>query len=170
MNDLPLSESPITIRAAVLADGLELFLWRNDIRVREMSVNQGEITIEEHIAWLKRALLDPKRTIFIGELTNGTKAGVVRFDTDCERGEVTVNITVNPTIRGRGLSVPLLGAAIGSFAKYFKESGNPLKLIAQIRHDNAASLACFKRAAFEPWREDDKFSFLIRDLVRGVAE
>lgn len=126
----------VIVRPAREADALDVLAWRNDPVTRAMARNQEAVDEASHLAWFAGALADPRRTCLIGEL-GGEKIGMVRFD----RGDETeVSINLNPAHRGRGLSQPLLAAALAL---------EPGEVWAEIRPENAASLRLFERAGFQ---------------------
>jgi RimJ/RimL family protein N-acetyltransferase len=125
----------VVVRRAGEGDALDVLSWRNDPMTRAMARNQEAVDEASHLAWFAAALADPRRTFLIGE-AEGEKIGMVRFDRD---GETEVSINLNPAHRGRGLSYPLLMAALALV------SGD---VWAEIRPENAASLRLFERAGF----------------------
>lgn len=143
--------APVTVRPATEADALDVLAWRNDPLTRAMSRDQGEVDQAAHLAWFSGAVADPRRLLLIGEV-GGAKVGMVRFD----RGErIEVSINLNPEHRGRGLSHPLLSAALGLV------QGD---VWAVVREDNAASRRLFERAGFDL---QDTVEGLRRYLRRG---
>lgn len=100
-----------------------------------MSRTGAPVGDDAHAAWFGRSIADPNTRLLIGETPDG-KAGMVRID----RGaETEVSINLNPAFRGRGLSLPLLMAALAD------ETG---ELTAYIRPENRPSLRLFARAGF----------------------
>lgn len=126
----------VSIRRATMDDALDILAWRNDPQTRAVSRATGEVDTASHRAWFQTALADPRRTILIGE-AGGEKVGMVRFDRD-EETEVSINL--NPACRGRGLSYPLLMAALA------EASGD---VWAEVLEENAISIRLFERAGFE---------------------
>ena len=125
----------VVVRPAVEGDALDVLAWRNDPVTRAMARNREAVDEASHLAWFAGALADSRRTFLIGEV-EGEKIGMVRFD----RGDETeVSINLNPAHRGRGLSYPLLMAALACV------DGD---VWAEIRPENAASLRLFERAGF----------------------
>jgi len=149
----------IVIRAAEPGDAVQLFEWRNDPHVRQMSANQAEISFQEHSSWLASVLHNKNRLLLIGELPGGQKIGVVRFDLDFEKMESAISVIIDPAMQGKKQASPFLRAAIEYLVQMFREKINSMVLIAQIRHENAPSLACFSRVGFVFRREDDNFKY-----------
>jgi RimJ/RimL family protein N-acetyltransferase len=150
----------IIIRVANVNDAAQLFAWRNAPLVRQMSVNQAELSLQEHLTWLERALREKNRLILIGELPDGQKIGVVRFDLNFEKMESTISIIIDPAMQGKKLAAPLLQAGIEGFAHHYGKGINSITLTAQIRHENTPSIACFSRVGFVFEREDNTFKYL----------
>lgn len=138
------------IRRATDSDLRDLWEWRNDQLTREMSVNAEPVPLDVHSAWYARALRDPRRLIYIGEV-GAQKIGMARFDLRDNETEVSINL--NPAVRGRSLAALFLMASIFEFDR--KE----VPLLATIRKKNAASIRCFERCGFLKYREDDQFIF-----------
>ncbi len=131
------SDPEITLRPATIADGQQLFDWRNDPHTRAMSGETGALDFSAHKTWLAAALKNPARRILIGEIENRA-IGMLRFDRDGD-GEV-VSINLAPEARGKGLSAALLRAGMAQ--------GAQTPLLAFIRAENTASLRLFVGAGF----------------------
>lgn len=142
----------LTLRPARMDDALDVLAWRNDPATRAASRAGDEIDEASHLAWFERALADPHRSILIGE-AGGRKVGMVRFD---HGAETEVSINLNPDCRGRGLSYPLLTAALAATAG---------DVWAEVREGNAISRRLFERAGFEPQGRREEFW---RYLRRGA--
>lgn len=125
------------VRPADEGDAELLLSWRNDGETRRWSRNKAVVTVAEHQAWLARVLADQGRLLFVAE-HNGRPIGTVRFDRDGEAWEAS--ITVAPEARGRRLAAPMLLAA--------ERALGSVVLRANLRRDNVASLALFRRAGY----------------------
>lgn len=125
----------VTVRPATPADALDVLAWRNDPHTRAMSRDRGQVEAAAHVAWFEAAVVDPERTLLIGE-AGGEKVGMVRLDHG-KQPEVSINL--NPAHRGRGLSASLLRAALDQV------EGD---VWAEIRDENAASIRLFEGAGF----------------------
>ena len=151
----------IALRRANAGDARDVFEWRNDPRTREASLSRAEIVWDDHEAWFIRAIADPGRRLYIAEAVgdSGPPAdgaiGMVRFDRrGGEAAEVSINL--NPSWRGRGVSVEVLESAIAELSS----SGMSPELHATIRAGNTASVRLFLRAGFvEVSREADVVMF-----------
>lgn len=132
----------VSLRAATLEDAALLRQWRNDPVTRTNSRNRGEISNDEHMAYLHAVLGNTERRLLIAEL-EGAPVGQVRLDKKDSNAEIS--LTVAPEARGGGLSSWLLRAA----EPLARELG-VTTLLAEIHPDNQASIKAFKRAG--TWR------------------
>lgn len=131
------------IRKATSEDSHDIWSWRNDPVSRAMSKNTDEVPWESHARWYDSALANPRRFLFVGYDENQRKIGMCRLDVVAE-GVAEVSINLSPQMRGRGLSSPLLAAAIQAF--WVEKAGTLIK--ATVRNQNPASLRCFEKCGF----------------------
>ena len=136
----------ITIRPATPGDGETLWRWRNAPDVRRASLDSTDIPLPDHLEWYRRALRNPDREILIAEHA-GQPMGMVRFDRADDTA--TVSILLDAAYRGKGLSGPVLSAAISA-----SRSGG-VRLRALVKHDNAASRALFLSLGFHVVSDGD---------------
>lgn len=99
-----------------------------DPKVRQMSFNQADISLETHIKWFSEAL--QKESLFVVE-KDGKAVGQVRVN---KSGEV--DITISPLCSGNGYGAKAL-MLIGK-----------RPLIAHIKYENISSQKTFERAGF----------------------
>lgn len=104
-----MTRAAIHVRLATADDAANMFQWRNDSSVREVSRSSRQIEWEEHRQWLAAALADPARIVLIGEQEDAP-AGVVRFDIDHDE-DAEVSIYLAPEKQSSGLGASLLHAA-----------------------------------------------------------
>lgn len=139
----------VTLRRAGLEDARRLFEWRNDPVTRAMALNTTPLRWETHIDWLTQSLFRSDRALIIGE-AHGIPFGILRFDFDDKHG--LISITLAPEARGKGLAVPFLQACCTRYPTHH--------FTAQVRANNAPSLALFTRAGFtERNTENDIVTF-----------
>lgn len=103
-----LGYTSISIRVATGADSNRMFEWRNHPSVRAASRNPEVIKWKEHQEWFASVTTDADRLLLIGE-REGVPLGVVRFDIDDDRTEVSIYLV--PGIRDAGLGRGLLQSA-----------------------------------------------------------
>lgn len=132
----------IDIRLATAADTENLFEWRNHPSIRAVSRTSEPIPREAHDRWIRATLSDPGRCLLIGS-QGGAPAGVVRFDLETDRAEVSIYLV--PERRGQGLGAPLLVAAEG-----WLRTGRPeiAVLEAEVLGDNRPSHRLFASCGY----------------------
>jgi RimJ/RimL family protein N-acetyltransferase len=129
------------MRAATPDDALDLLAWRNDPATRAMSRNAGVIAREAHLQWYEAALQDRAKLLLVG-CVEGEAVGMARFDL-LAPGRWEVSINLDPAKRGRGLSRPLLAAALAEL-----ETRRPEVVVAEIKPANAVSRHLFESLGF----------------------
>jgi len=92
----------IDMRMARPDDSESLFVWRNHPAIRAVSRNSDPIKWEDHSRWFASLLNDPNRVLLIG-LRDGVPIGVVRFDIQNHRAEVSIYLVPGITGCGRDL-------------------------------------------------------------------
>ena len=133
------------VRSAVRADEDLVLAWANDAAARAASFQTESISRETHHRWFAERMADPHSSrIWIG-LDGKRPIGVVRVD-PADDGVHVVSITLDPAVRGRGRSRPLLEAGLEAARAAVSAS----RFRAWIRDENRASIALFTGAGFEP--------------------
>jgi RimJ/RimL family protein N-acetyltransferase len=141
-------------------DSVDIWLWRNDKKSIFFSKNKKKITLEAHNKWFKKNLNNRKIKLYIGSINKNNqkkKVGVVRFDIKSKYALVSINL--NPVMRGKSLSYILLMAGIKKFLKFKK-----IKLIAEIKKNNVASIKCFLKNRFYFFKSRNQYNFYRRSL------
>ena len=121
-------EKGLFLRPATLEDAKILFEWRNDPQVREASHNQGEISFEDHLAWLEGSLANPDRKLYIAE-EDGVSVGTVR--SDWVENAYTLSWTVMPGARGKGVGKRMVSLLV-------RQIREPIR--AEVKVGNLASM------------------------------
>ena len=148
------------IQKIIKKDSLDIWLWRNDKKSIFFSKNKKKITLEAHNKWFKKNLKNKKIKFYIGfivEKNEKKKVGVVRFNIKSKYALVSINL--NPVMRGKSLSYILLAAGIKKFLKFKK-----IKLIAEIKKNNFASIKCFLKNEFCFFKSRNQHNFYRRSL------
>lgn len=148
------------IQKIIKKDSLDIWLWRNDKKSIFFSKNKNKITLEAHNKWFEKNLNNRKIKFYIGCIVKKNqkkKVGVVRFNIKSKYALVSINL--NPIMRGKNLSYILLAAAIKKFLKFKK-----IKLIAEIKKNNFASIKCFLKNGFCFIKARNQYNFYIRSL------
>lgn len=97
----------IQVRDATSGDARMIYEWRTSPEVMGVSRNTASFPFKDHLAWLGRVLQDPKRLLLVG-VHDGREVGVVRFDINGDRAEVSIFLA--PGTMGAGLGRALLVA------------------------------------------------------------
>ena len=133
----------VTLRPATADDCRRVWDWRNDAETRRASFDSSPIPFEAHERWFLDSLRSRTRKIYI-VVAGERPSGVARLDVT--GGQAAVIIHLAPESRGRGVGrralAALEGVAFGTLGV--------TRLVAQVKADNAASLAAFGRAGFTP--------------------
>ena len=133
----------VALRPATMNDGKMLLAWRNDPLTRRMSLS-GEVVSEEgHLSWLKDALANCSRFLFIAQC-DGKAVGVVRLDAEPE--ETGISLTVAPEHRGKGLAHRLIAAGL----EWVDDTRSGETVTALIKAENSCSKRAFARCGFAP--------------------
>jgi UDP-2,4-diacetamido-2,4,6-trideoxy-beta-L-altropyranose hydrolase len=139
--DLLMPET-IQVRPGTYGDARMIYDWRTSPEVMGSSRSTGPFTFEDHCAWLERVLKDPQRLLLIG-LREGREAGVVRFDIDRCRAEVSIFLA--PGMMGNGLGRALLAA---SEARLRYEHPHVTHIDAWVNANNPRSFRLFQHLGY----------------------
>ena len=142
----------LAARPAVAGDAQTLFDWRNDETTRLNSRSQEPLSWDGHVGWLERCLADPQRILLMVGDSAGDVA-TVRWDRRAEF-DWEVSITVAPQHRGRRL-----GRAVLAAGERALDVPGPVRMLAGIHHDNAASRRLFRAAGYLPHQPADADGF-----------
>jgi RimJ/RimL family protein N-acetyltransferase len=125
------------LRDAVLADGGDLFRWRNDRETRNWSRDTSDVSWDEHLTWLKSALQSPNRQLLIAEDKRGA-VGTIRLD--LWDGVWEMSWTVAPEHRGKGVGAAMVQLAVSRMAGE--------RVFAEIKAANFASRRIAEKSGF----------------------
>ena len=148
------------IQKVTKKDLLDIWQWRNDKKSIFFSKNKKKVTLEFHNKWFRKNFKNIKIKFYIGCILKNNqkkKVGVVRFDIKSKYALISINL--NPIMRGKNLSYILLAAAIKKFLKFKK-----IKLIAEIKKNNFASIKCFLKNGFCFVKARNQYNFYKRSL------
>ena len=148
------------IRKVRKDDLLDIFIWRNDKETIFFSKKKNIINLKNHSRWFNETLRNKKIKFYIGYLLKKNekkKVGVVRFN--IKKKYALVSLNLNPVMRGKSLSYILLDVGIKKFFKFKK-----IKLIAEIKKNNLASIICFKKNKFYFLKSKNNYNFYQRTL------
>jgi UDP-2,4-diacetamido-2,4,6-trideoxy-beta-L-altropyranose hydrolase len=145
------------IESANLSHSKNIWKWRNDPITRSVCRNTDEVSWEDHDSWFNGSLENPDRYFYIGVSVtpeNETPIGVIRFDVSSsspEHCEVSINIA--PSARGKQFGYLLLREGTQRFAG---EISRPIRIFAEVKTDNLASMRLFASAGYSPCDDDSK--------------
>jgi UDP-2,4-diacetamido-2,4,6-trideoxy-beta-L-altropyranose hydrolase len=134
--------SDISLRRANFDDSANLFAWRNDERIRRVSLNAGIITQADHERWLKAALANVTRHLLIAADDEGS-LGAVRFDLNGLSAEVSIYLV--PQRFGSGQGAGLLLAAESWLSKNCPDN---VEILATVLTGNIASEELFRSCGY----------------------
>lgn len=155
----------MSLRAAEPRDADDVRRWRNDEGTRASSFSTRPIEVEEHLEWFAGVLQDDDRRLLIIE-SSGEAIGVLRFDRGpSHRWEVSINLA--PSARGAGIGTRALVAGVRWLGG---DDPGATEVVAQVRGDNHASLAAFRKAGFEVSAEaEGRVTLLYRPSREGAG-
>jgi len=130
------------VRHATADDAQMIYEWRTSPEVMGASRNTASFPFEDHLAWLERVLQDPQRLLLIGH-HDGRDIGVVRFDINGGRAEVSIFLA--PGTMGAGLGRALL--ATGE-AKLRHKHPQVTRVDAWVNTDNPRSFQLFQHLGY----------------------
>jgi len=145
------------VKRATENDSKDIWEWRTNSLTRRMFKDSGYVCWADHHIWYKKSLADPNRYIYVGFLADGAKVGVCRFDIDEINHVAEVSINLNPTHRGRGLSLSLLTESLFAFSTH-----RIVNLSAKIKKKNIPSVKCFSRAGFNMVKENNYYYYYFK--------
>lgn len=141
---LAMLAATLSMRPATADDAKLMFDWRNDPATRAVSRESGALDWDGHITWLSRALVDPARLLFVGEI-GGRPIGAIRFDfSDETRAEVSLYL--DPALHGIGLGPALLLEG--------EAAADPKTIDATVLESNHRSQTLFARCGYEQVASD----------------
>jgi RimJ/RimL family protein N-acetyltransferase len=133
----------IFLRPATYEDCENIFSWRQHNQTRRFSFNKELISFQEHQNWFLKAIENPDKMIFIGEI-RGEPIGVLRYDVEGEGAAVSIYLVPGKYGSGYG---PLM---LKEGNKWLKRQRPELKFVyAHIIPDNIASIKAFAKAGFK---------------------
>lgn len=137
----------ITLRPATPQDCRRLWEWRNEPDSQRASFNTEPIPYERHEGWFRERMDDPDTLIHLILEAPGREVGYVRFQVSGDDAEISV--CVDTGCRGKGYGP----AAIRMASDRLLADRPSTRVIANVRRDNPASEAAFRRAGFAVARE-----------------
>jgi RimJ/RimL family protein N-acetyltransferase len=132
----------ILFRAATSWDSGMLYEWRNDPETRANSRDTAHVDATAHARWFRRSQMNPDRMICIAETgMAGVPVAVIRLDRRADNS-FELSWTVAPEHRGKGYGTEVL-------KRFIAELPRPVRLYAEIKPSNLASLKMAERAGMQ---------------------
>ena len=128
-----------SLRKARQDDIREVWLLANDPDVRSASFISEPIPWEEHCKWFRRKI-ESRNDLFLILEVDGLFGGQVRYEKD--RDVAWVNFSVSRAMRGRGFGTAMLVTSMETACSSLVLA----KISAAVKHDNIASIQCFRKA------------------------
>lgn len=132
----------IDMRIVRQEDSKSIFEWRNHASIRAVSRTSDPISWENHQRWFRDVLVNPNRVLLIGEC-QGAPIGVVRFDIDNGRAEISIYLI--PELLSMGHGSDLLQSAENWLARFRPEIE---AIDAQVLGNNERSHRLFSAAGY----------------------
>lgn len=139
---VPSAVQDLTVRPAEEADRGRYYAWANDPAVRRSALTTREITWDEHAQWFADRLASRDCHLFV-LMAHGLPVGQARFD--AVDGVARLDYSIDEAVRGRGWGQVLLARSVMAL----RDIG-PVEVVADVREDNAASVATLTRVGFRP--------------------
>lgn len=152
---LLLNKEKLFFRKANKKDAELLLRWRNDPIVRKFSFSQHKINLNEHRAWFKKILKNPRCHLYIILNLANEEIGTVRFDEKDDQAEI--NIVLAPEFRGRGYGNEVILLSSRSFLAAHPEVS---KIVAQVKEENIASVRAFLKSGYKEVKKKNEVIIL----------
>jgi RimJ/RimL family protein N-acetyltransferase len=132
----------IRLRRACAEDCRQIWEWANDPAVRAASFSTDPIPWENHVAWFRRKLDDPRHLFFVASDSRNRLIGQARCD--LAETEGTLSISLAGEFRGQGYGQLLIRAA----AEETFRASTAQRLHAYVKESNTASQRAFLGCGF----------------------
>lgn len=140
-----------SFRKATAKDMLLYFKWANDPLTRLQSFHPEPIKIEDHRAWFKKKLEDPKVMMYVF-MYKGKPVGQIRFGIN---GVALLSYSIDSGERGKSFGTYMVKRAIQELEKDLQRSIN---VVGYVKKDNLASNKALSNLGFEPIDSDRETS------------
>lgn len=145
-----LGEPDVVLRPVTPDDSRQLWEWRNDQTVREVSFSSDPVPWENHCRWFSSRVDSAECRIMIAETASRVPVGQVRLDVSSQRA--TISISIAAEYRSAGFGRPMIRKATQFAFWQLGVSG----VDAFIKPENAASLKVFQHCGFRLKTNSDK--------------
>lgn len=150
-------EYGLVLNLATNNDCRNLWLWRNNPRVRKNSFDSNIIPWQRHKEWFYSKINGPNTKIYIAR-KGKDKIGVIRFEIkgNCAKASVSLN----PKFFSRGFGTKIIKLGTKNFFRETKIKGY---IAAEIKENNLASQKAFVKAGYNKARQlRDRITYKIK--------
>jgi RimJ/RimL family protein N-acetyltransferase len=138
------------LRPMQMADAERILAWRNQPHIREAMFTTGEISLEDHLAWMERTITDKQTHTFIYE-DGGHPLGYVKIEEE-GNGVWRWGFYIGHKAAVKGSGSRMLCLALDHI--FDTCCGTNVK--AQVKPDNPASIRIHERLGFIQTSEPNK--------------
>lgn len=136
----------LSLRKVTFEDWPLLLEWRNDEETRNNSHTTALVAEESHKNWLKHALEDSSKQLYIAE-EDGIPVGTVRADFDEALNDYLLSWTTSPDARGKGTGKRMVKTLVDLLNT---------RIRAEIKSGNTASVKIAEFAGLTLKKEDHR--------------
>lgn len=140
---MPFAQENFLLRKATADDCYDLWLWRNHLKTRKMSINSEEVSYQSHCEWFNKKSADKNSAIYIVSDSDNNKIGQARLEIQGNRAQI--NLSLNPSFIGRGLGKAVVSLVTDKFLEEYKHIET---IVAEILKVNIASQRIFRNKGY----------------------
>ena len=130
------------------------YQWVNDEVVRQNAFSQDKIEYDAHVNWFSKRVRGENCFMYLFYTEPDKYVGQIRIENN--NNEMTIDISIDKTYRGKGFGTQMLKIAI---KKFFVKKPSYM-LYSYIKEENIASISSFKKAHFH---------FLENLIINGIS-
>ena len=146
------------LREVALKDANLILEWINDPLDRKNSINQKPILYDEHIEWLKNALKDNNKYLYI-MMIDDVPVGHIKLNLN--NGTADIGYCIAPEYRGKGLGKRIIELVIDEA----KKNDKILRLSAAVKKTNIQSVKVFRHTKFTEESLSEELLYFSFDLL-----
>ena len=136
------------LREVTKSDWKVLLEWRNDKITRQNSFNSDLVSVSEHKEYIKNAITNPNRTLFILEC-NEIPVGTIREDR-LEKDELKLSYTISPMYRGKKIGQIMMSLYLIERKGVF---------LCEVKEDNVPSIKMIEKLGFKLIKTEKKVNY-----------
>lgn len=143
------------LREARIGDLELVFKWRNQLHIRNVSLNNQELNFNEHKNWFLESINNNEAAIYIFE-KDFLPLGLIKFQySNAEHFEANWSFYI-----GEVGSTPGCGTAMAFFAleRFFNRNSFCNKIIAEVLSENLKSVVFHSKLGFQLIRKESIFN------------